>query len=108
MSKKLDKKLRKLQKKVGKLIAKQVGESQPNKKLYCGDKDELPEEYTGFGSRNDCLRKGVGVGLHAKPHVLTTEEILQLLKILKVPTTEFHKIKKRSEILKIILKKINS
>jgi len=104
----MNKKLKHLQKKVGKLIAKQVGENQPNKKLYCGDKKELPEEYTGFGSRNDCLRKGVGVGLHIAPHIFMTDEILQLLTILKISKIEFRKIKKRSEILKIILKKINS
>ena len=104
----MDKKFKKLEKKVGKLIAKHVGENQPNKKLYCGDKEELPEGYTGFGSRNECLRKGFGVGSHIAPHIFSTDEILQLLTILKISKTEFRKIKKRSEILKIILKKINS
>ena len=39
-------------------------------------------------------------------HVLTTSEILKILKILDIPEKKFVKIKKRSEILKIILKKL--
>ena len=35
----------------------------PPTKLYCGDKTELPEGYSGFGSLVSCLKKGVGAGL---------------------------------------------
>ena len=32
-------------------------------KIYCGDKDQLPAGYTSFGNLQECLKKGVGVGL---------------------------------------------
>lgn len=35
-------------------------------KIYCGDKDEVPEGYSGRGSRSACLRRGVGVGMYIK------------------------------------------
>jgi hypothetical protein len=31
-------------------------------KLYCGNKEILPEGYTGFSPRHGCLKKGFGVG----------------------------------------------
>jgi len=31
-------------------------------KKYCGPKSELPPNYTTFGNRYECLKKGVGVG----------------------------------------------
>jgi hypothetical protein len=31
-------------------------------RIYCGDKNELPEGYDRFGSLPRCLQKGVGVG----------------------------------------------
>ena len=37
-----------------------------NKKFYCGDKDEIPDKYTRRGSRVECLRRGVGVGMFLK------------------------------------------
>ncbi len=33
-------------------------------KIYCGTKDPIPEGYTEKGTRYQCLRKGIGVGLH--------------------------------------------
>ena len=33
-------------------------------KIYCGDNEELPEGYSSHGTPYQCLRKGVGVGLH--------------------------------------------
>lgn len=33
-------------------------------KIYCGTQEQLPPEYTAKGTRYQCLRKGVGVGLH--------------------------------------------
>jgi len=31
--------------------------------LYCGDDMLLPEFYTDFGTRNQCLKRGVGIGM---------------------------------------------
>ena len=31
-------------------------------KFYCGDRDNIPDEYDRRGSRVECLRKGFGVG----------------------------------------------
>jgi len=98
---------KKLQKKVGELIAEQITSTQVNKKIYCGDKKNLPSEYTNFGSRRDCLKKGVGVGLHITPHILTTDDIVTLLQILHISKYKFKNIKNRSHILKIIKRKIN-
>jgi len=33
-------------------------------RLYCGNDNELPGGYDGFGTRYDCLRKGIGVGIY--------------------------------------------
>jgi len=33
-------------------------------KFYCGDDDDIPKKYKRRGSRYECLRKGVGVGLY--------------------------------------------
>ena len=30
--------------------------------LYCGDYNKLPNSYERFGSKRECLQKGVGVG----------------------------------------------
>lgn len=35
----------------------------PAVKLYCGDKRVLPQGYGDFGSKTQCLRKGVGIGM---------------------------------------------
>jgi len=35
----------------------------PDVKLYCGDKEDLPAGYSGFATKTQCLRKGVGIGL---------------------------------------------
>lgn len=32
------------------------------RKIYCGDKDNLPEGYDRLGSLHACLQKGVGIG----------------------------------------------
>jgi hypothetical protein len=31
--------------------------------LYCGDGDSLSEEYDAMGTRNACLKKGIGIGM---------------------------------------------
>jgi len=33
-------------------------------KFYCGDGKVLPDGYYRFGTRNECLRRGVGLGLY--------------------------------------------
>jgi hypothetical protein len=35
-------------------------------KIYCGKKEDLPENYDKFGSLSECLRKGVGIGKRQK------------------------------------------
>lgn len=39
-------------------------------KVYCGDK-QLPSGYERAGTRNECFKKGVGVGMNIKPAVPT-------------------------------------
>ena len=34
-----------------------------NQRVYCGNDDELPEDYDRFGTRYECLRTGIGVGV---------------------------------------------
>lgn len=34
---------------------------------YCGKDDQLPKMYFGFGTRNECLRRGIGLGKHKDP-----------------------------------------
>ena len=66
---------------------------------YCGDNEALPETYTEFGSRMDCMKKGVGIGLtmaqdkrenfQARPvRKLGKKEIMDLAKRLKIPTED--------------------
>ena len=33
------------------------------RKIYCGDKDDLPAGYSRFGTRNECLKRGYGAAL---------------------------------------------
>jgi hypothetical protein len=48
------------------------------KKFYCGDQDEIPDKYERRGSRVECLRRGVGVGMFLKE-----KEILEKIGIEK-------------------------
>jgi len=41
--------------------------SKDSKKLYCGDQEELPKGYWNFGTRSQCTRKGVGIGMYVIP-----------------------------------------
>ena len=43
---------------------KYTGEYQPidNRKIYCGDRDDLPDDYDRFGNLPQCLQKGVAIG----------------------------------------------
>lgn len=35
-----------------------------NRKIYCGEEQIIPPEYDTRGTRYECLRAGIGVGLH--------------------------------------------
>jgi hypothetical protein len=61
------------------LKGKQIGLSQPidksfrepyepidDRKVYCGDKDRLPEGYDHFGKLYGCMLKGIGWGKREK------------------------------------------
>ena len=43
------------------------------KNFYCGNAERLPKGYYKFGSRFDCLRSGVGIGLYVLPKKKTKE-----------------------------------
>ena len=34
----------------------------PTQRKYCGLKEPLPQGYTRYGDRYECLRSGVGIG----------------------------------------------
>lgn len=61
-------------------------------KLYCGNSENLPENYDDFGTRYDCLKKGVGVGIYKVPmskikkarRKLTLEELKMIANILQL------------------------
>lgn len=36
----------------------------PEQKLYCGNAEEVPQGYDGFDTLSNCMRRGMGVGLH--------------------------------------------
>ena len=65
----------------------------PGPKLYCGDKSKLPDDYDDFGSRRDCLRKGVGVGMYVIP--MTT------IKEARKEQVDNVRILRKSELVKI-------
>ena len=56
-----------------------------NMKSYCGTKNDLPPGYDQFGTRYECLRKGVGVGLHKK-RVLSQKQIISIATVLDINT----------------------
>ncbi len=33
-------------------------------RIYCGNQNPIPEDYDVMGSRYQCLRKGIGVGIY--------------------------------------------
>ena len=45
-----------------------AGEYEPivTEKIYCGNKNKLPEGYNRFGSITECLQKGIGLGKRIK------------------------------------------
>jgi hypothetical protein len=48
--------------------AKYAGEYEPidNRKIYCGNSDNLPDGYDSFGNLPQCLQKGVAIGKRQK------------------------------------------
>lgn len=40
-----------------------MAEEKVKEKIYCGDREELPDGYDRFGSRRECLNRGFGVGV---------------------------------------------
>lgn len=65
----------------------------PKEQIYCGDKEELPEDYDRQGSRLECMKKGYGSALYNAP----VEQI-----------KEARKKKKRRILTRVELKKIAS
>lgn len=77
---------------------------------YCGNSNVLPDGYTRFGTRYECLKTGYGAALYnasddeiararARPKLLTTAEINQLAGRFNINTEG----KTRREILNNIL-----
>jgi len=48
--------------------------SRDSRKLYCGDQDILPRGYWNFGTRSQCTRKGVGIGMYVVPKQRSAEK----------------------------------
>ncbi len=46
----------------------------PREKFYCGDHDDVPNEYTRRGSRLECLRRGFGAGMYSEINKHKPEE----------------------------------
>ena len=44
-------------------------------KFYCGDRDEIPDKYSRRGSRLECIRRGVGVGMYLKEKELGVKRV---------------------------------
>lgn len=44
------------------------------KNFYCGDDEKLPREYWRFGTRRECLSRGVGLGLYVVPEQKEKQE----------------------------------
>ena len=47
-------------------------------KIFCGTKINLPQGYKKFGTRYECLRKGVGVGKFVIPNIKNKKLIISL------------------------------
>ncbi len=50
------------------------------KKIYCGNSEKLPKGYHIFGSRYQCLSRGIGVGLYAIPKSKSKEKTKEIRK----------------------------
>jgi hypothetical protein len=82
---------------------------QKDEKAYCGNDLLLPENYTRFGTKKECLRKGVGVGLgmpqekrriaqQKTSQKLGKREIMELAQRLKINTDD---LTRRQSIIRI-------
>lgn len=51
------------------MISQQESQRRLNqaRNFYCGDDDRLPRGYWRFGTRRECLSRGVGLGLYVVP-----------------------------------------
>ena len=68
--------------------------SQNSKKLYCGDQEKLPKGYWNFGTRSQCTRKGVGIGLYVVPKQKSEDRKNKLKERLKIKSRLRSKKKK--------------
>lgn len=89
--------------KIKKTIASR--EALPKQKIYCGDKDTVPNGYLRNGNRMECLRRGVGIGVHlpAPSVTIMDENIHKIAEILKIRISN----KTRFELLTEIIDKLN-
>ena len=85
---------------ISKIIAKQ--RAQQTERTYCGSNTELPATYSRFATRNECLRKGVGIGVRMpvekrrsfrwkSPKHMSKHEIYELAHRFKIPTNQTRK-----------------
>jgi len=51
--------------------------SSPREKKYCGTKEQLPQGYTAFGTRHDCLKKGFGVCMCSKKKAVVVKRFYE-------------------------------
>ena len=64
------------------------------KRSWCGISDTIPDGYDSIGTRHECLKKGVGIGMNkgtnteTEKRILSNLELLQIANKLGVPITE--------------------
>lgn len=79
------------------------------RKIYCGNQEQLPDSYTEFGSRYDCLRRGVGIGLYVIPKEkkfkrdVPDEAIQRIATRLLIPLNVGTRMKSRNELIQEII-----
>jgi hypothetical protein len=89
--------------KIKKTIASREGHPKP--KIYCGDKEPMPVGYLRNGNRMECLRRGVGIGVHLPAPAVTImdENIHKIADILNIRVGN----KTRFDLLTEIIDKLN-
>ena len=83
-------------------LARTLKITQKPVKKYCGKSKVLPDGYSDFDTLYGCLKKGVGVGLHAQK-ILSNTEITKIAKLLHINSNIFNN---RKDLLERILEKI--
>lgn len=81
-------------------------EKHPKQKIYCGDKEPTPVGYLRSGNRMECLRRGVGIGVHLPaPNNINVmdENIHKIAEILQIRVSN----KTRFDLLTEIIDKLN-